>query len=285
MRRLPDVSKARTVVAGVLCAVIGAVAGLLGIGGGELRLPILLSYLSVAVRVALGVNLAVGAITLTTSLIRRANAGALDDLGGWGLLLAVLIGGNLLGAILAVGFTTRTREARLRQAIRVYLFAIGGLLLYEAFFHFPHLDLARDAGGTLAAAFVCGLAIGWVGTVFGVAGGELRIPALIFIFGAPIKVAGTLSTIAALPGVLLAFSAYTAQRRLSSSAFVLIAVLGSGSVVGATVGVALLPSVPDSALRVLLATVLLVSAVRLGEPPGAEAQAGPAPQQPISVHP
>jgi uncharacterized membrane protein YfcA len=263
---VPRLGTAPRLIAAALCAIIGGVAGLLGIGGGELRLPVLVSYLALSVRVAVAVNLAVGIATVTTSLIRRWDSGALDDVQGWGVLIAFLTVGNVLGAAVGVFSAHRAHVERLRTAMRLYLLAIGALLLYEAFFHFPHADLDPDATASLAVAVACGLAIGWVASVFGVAGGELRIPLLIFVFGAPIKVAGTLSTIASLPTVALAFAGYARRGHIrTASTYTLILALSAASVVGATVGVALLPSVSDSILRVLLGTVLIASAWRLDD--------------------
>jgi uncharacterized membrane protein YfcA len=244
--------------------IIGAVAGLLGIGGGELRLPVLVSFLALSVKLAITVNLAISVATLGTSLIRRWDSGALDDIGGWGLLVVAVLEGNIVGALLGVRSGHRAREPKLARAMQLYLVAIGLLFIYEALFHFPHLDVSRDAPPALVLAGLCGRAVGWVASVFGVAGGELRIPVLIYVFGAPIKVAGTLSTIAALPAVALAFTGYAIRGHVRSlSGYSLILLLGASSVVGVTVGVALLPSISDSVLRLLLGSVLLACAARL----------------------
>lgn len=222
---------------------------------------------------AITVNLAISIATLGTGLIRRWDSGALDDIGGWGLLVVAVLAGNLVGAALGVRSGHRTRDSKLARAMQLYLIGIGLLFFYEAFFHFPHLDLSRDTPLALALAVLCGAAVGWVASMFGVAGGELRIPILIYVFGAPIKVAGTLSTIAALPPVALAFAGYSIRGHVRSlSGYSLILVLGAASVVGATVGVALLPSVSDSALRLLLGTVLIASAARLRRAPTSDAQ-------------
>jgi uncharacterized membrane protein YfcA len=154
---------------------------------------VLVSFLALSVKVAITVNLAISVATLGTGLIRRWDSGALDDIGGWGLLVAALLTGNLIGAALGVRSGHRARETKLARAMQLYLFGIGLLFIYETFFHFPHLDVSRDAPPALALGVVCGVAVGWVATVFGVAGGELRIPALIYVFGAPIKAAGTLT--------------------------------------------------------------------------------------------
>src|SRR5260370_39524457 len=51
--------------------VIGAAAGLIGVGGGEFRIPVLLHVLRLPVKVAAGVNLIVGLFTVTLALSRR----------------------------------------------------------------------------------------------------------------------------------------------------------------------------------------------------------------------
>ena len=254
----------RRFLAAVLCAVIAGVAGLLGIGGGELRLPVLLSFLGLAVRAAIAVNLGVGVATLATSFVRRASEGALAEVQPWAALVWVFVLASLLGSAIGVLWANRSREAGLATALRIYLFAIGALLILEAFFHFPQANLGPDDVGTLIIAGACGVAIGWIATVFGVAGGEMRIPVLIFVFGIPIKVAGTISTIVALPAVLFAFVRFARGGHVKTrSTWSLIVILGLASVIGATVGVTLLPAVSDTFLRLLLAFVLLVSALRL----------------------
>ena len=250
-------------VAAALCTVIGAIAGLLGIGGGELRLPVLVSFLALSIKVAITVNLAISVAVLVTSLIRRWDSGALDDASGWGALVAAVLAGNMVGAWLGVRSAHRARDPKLARAMRLYLFAIGLLFFYEAFFHFPHLDLDRDAPAALGLAALGGVAVGWVASVFGVAGGELRIPLLVYVFGAPLKIAGTLSTLAALPAVALAFAGYAIRDHVRSmSGYMLIVLLSAASIVGATIGVALLPSVSDTMLRLLPGTVLIISAIR-----------------------
>jgi uncharacterized protein len=215
-RCVPPLRILPRVVAAALCTVIGAAAGLLGIGGGELRLPVLVSFLALSIKVAITVNLAISVAVLCTSLIRRWQGGALDDVSGWGAHVAAILGDNMVGAWLGVRSAHRARDPKLARAMRLYLFAIGLLFFYKAFFHFPHLDLDRNAPGALGLAALGGVAVGWVASVFGVAGGELRIPLLVYVFGAPLKVAGTLSTIAALPAVVLAFTGYAVHRHVRS---------------------------------------------------------------------
>ena len=159
-RCVPPLRILPRVVAAALCTVIGAVAGLLGIGGGELRLPVLVSFLALSIKVAITVNLAISLAVLVTSLIRRWESGALDDASGWGALLVAVLAGNMVCAWLGVRSAHRARDPKLARAKRLYPFAIGLLFLYEAFFHFPHLDLDRDVPATLILAVLGGVAVG-----------------------------------------------------------------------------------------------------------------------------
>jgi uncharacterized membrane protein YfcA len=56
--------------------------------------------------------------------------------------------------------------------------------LAEALLPFPHLELASGPSIRILLGCVLGSGIGLVSSLLGVAGGELLIPALIFIFGA-----------------------------------------------------------------------------------------------------
>ena len=84
------------------------------------------------------------------------------------------------------------------------------------------------------AGVVAGFAIGVVASLLGVAGGELLIPTLVLLFGADIKLAGSLSLAVSLPTMLVGFARYSRDRSFAvlgrNRAFVL--VMAAGSVVG-----------------------------------------------------
>jgi uncharacterized membrane protein YfcA len=56
------------------CNPIGGLAGLVGLGGGEFRLPVLMYVVGYPVRTAVPLNLAVSLITLTFALVVRSRA-------------------------------------------------------------------------------------------------------------------------------------------------------------------------------------------------------------------
>ena len=66
----------------------------------------------------------------------------------------------------------------------------------------------------MLAGVVAGFVIGVVASLLGVAGGELLIPALVLLFGADIKLAGSLSLAVSLPTMLVGFARYSRDRAL-----------------------------------------------------------------------
>ena len=115
------------------------------------------------------------------------------------------------------------------------------------------------------AGVVAGFAIGVVAALMGVAGGELLIPTLVLLFGADIKLAGSLSLAVSLPTMLVGFARYSRDRSFvvlgENRTFVL--VMAAGSIAGAFIGGQLLGVIPSVVLLPALAVILLVSAVKV----------------------
>ena len=56
------------------CVPIGRLAGLIGLGGGEFRLPVLMHGIGLDAKSAIPLNLMISLVTLTFALISRATA-------------------------------------------------------------------------------------------------------------------------------------------------------------------------------------------------------------------
>lgn len=117
----------------------------------------------------------------------------------------------------------------------------------------------------IAAGIIAGFGIGVVASLLGVAGGELLIPTLVLLFGADVKLAGSLSLAVSLPTMLVGFTRYSRDQSFSvlgrNKAF--LAVMAAGSIVGTFVGGRLLGLVPGDILLPLLAAILVVSAYKV----------------------
>lgn len=102
-------------------------------------------------------------------------------------------------------------------------------------------------------------------SLLGVAGGELLIPTLVLLFGADIKLAGSLSLAVSLPTMLVGFTRYTRDQSFivvgRNKIFLL--VMAAGSIGGTFIGGQLLGLVPAGTLLPLLAVILLALAYKV----------------------
>ena len=123
----------------------------------------------------------------------------------------------------------------------------------------------REAHGGCRQPYSPVFWLGSISSVLGVAGGEFIIPILIFVFGAEIRTAGTASVLISIPVVLTGVARHwlTGHYRSQSLLAHLVLPMCIGSLVGAIIGGYLAASAPTDALRLLLAAILAVSAVKL----------------------
>jgi uncharacterized membrane protein YfcA len=239
----------------------GIAAGLIGVGGGEFRLPLLLYSFKQRPKTAAAVNLVVGLFTVTLAVLRRwgLHAWSLDDMA----LAAVLAAASMGGALTGARFAHHLASAWLRRLIVLYLLLVGLWMLWEAFVGVEHVLWAPAGGVRLVAGFVAGFVIAFISAAFGVAGGEMRIPALLYLFAMPIKEAGTLSLVASVPTVAMGALSYRLLGHLPRPAVVVAVVMAAGSLLGVLIGTALLPQVDRHTLKGILGLILLLATLAL----------------------
>lgn len=241
---------------------VGAIGGLLGLGGAEFRLPLLKTWFTKDVHRAVALNLAVSLVTIAAAIAARLRSAPVEA-EAWWLPAAGLAAGATVAAWVSAGRLQSIGGERLERWIVWLLVAIGVLLVSEAFFELRAGSLVSGRAA-LAAALVLGAGIGIVSSLLGVAGGELLIPILVLVFGADVKSAGTLSVMVSLPAVLAGV-----VRRQRAGAYRredlprLVVPMGIGSIAGAFAGAALVPYVPAPALKVALGLLLIASAVKV----------------------
>ena len=262
---MPHSTGRQGIIATTSGAITGAAAGFIGVGGGEFRIPVLVSLLGFPLKLAGGVNLVVGLFTVALGVLRRWGQQPLtrDDL----ILVGIMGVVSLAGAAAGVLGRKRMPVRPLRVVFCAYLIVAGLWMLYESIAHVEHV-LLEPTGmlrWTLAAAM--GFAIALVSGVLGVAGGEMRIPALLYLFGVPIVEAGTLSLAVSIPTV--AAGAFTDHRTggIPRSAMRLALLMGIASAVGVLAGAALVPYASREVIKGVLGVVLLLATVRLAVGP------------------
>src|SRR6266576_5789523 len=80
----PPLAGWRTITIALGCALlIGGIGGLIGLGGGEFRLPLLVGLIGFSAREAVPMNQILSLITLATALVVRSQTGSLADVGAF----------------------------------------------------------------------------------------------------------------------------------------------------------------------------------------------------------
>jgi uncharacterized protein len=237
--------------------VIGAAAGMIGVGGGEFRIPVLLHVLRLPVRVAAGANTIIGLAVVILGAVRRLPQyeWQSSDSGMVVAMVVALLAGALIGARMA----DHVPLTPLKAFVIGYLLLVGVWMIVEAFLHADHVLLNPSGVFRIILATVVSFVIAAISGSLGVAGGEMRIPALMYLFAMSIKQAGTLSLIISIPTVAAGAVAYRKMGHIPNRVLTVAMVMRAGSLVGVLIGAALLPYVNKHALKAILGAILLLA--------------------------
>jgi uncharacterized membrane protein YfcA len=245
---------------------IGGLAGLIGLGGGEFRLPVLTQLIGFPARAAIPLNLLVSLATLSFALAVRNHAVPMSSVMAHLPEMLGLTLGGVFSAVYGTRLVLRMSDRRLTIAMAALLGALGLLLLVEAFVPFDNAVLGADSVLVRALAGVLiGLVVGVVSSMLGVAGGELLIPALVFIFGADIRIAGTASLLISLAIVATGLWRYHKAGALpmTGGAKRIALSMSAGSLIGVTLGGLAVAVAPTVFLKVVLGSVLIIAAAKI----------------------
>lgn len=157
-----------------LGALAGVLAGLFGIGGGLVIVPVLIFSFGlqgvspeVAAHLAVGTSLATIIFTSVSSIrSHHARSGVRWD------IFRPMVAGILVGAVLGAWTASLLSGAALELIIGVFVILVGLKMLLEV-----NPGPGRDVPGSggLGGA---GAAIGWASAIFGIGGGTLTVPFL-----------------------------------------------------------------------------------------------------------
>lgn len=245
-------------------AAIGTLGGLIGLGGAEFRLPLLIGAFRFAALEAVVLNKAISLVVVMSAILFRTRSVPYESLAVHADVILNLLAGSLLGAWIGADLATRIKSESLYRIIAVLLLLIAAVLL---------LGHGRTGSGhplttgmvLLGSGLIAGVIIGLIASFLGVAGGELLIPTIVILFGADIKLAGSLALVVSLPTMLTGFARYSKDSSFKvlgqNKGFMLL--MAAGSFTGAFLGGMLLGIVPSHVLIPLLTAVLVLSAVKM----------------------
>jgi len=243
-------------------AVIGVLGGLIGLGGAEFRLPLLISGFRFPALQAAILNVSMSLIVSASALLFRSATVPFSQIASHWLVVVNLLAGSLFGAWLGAGWATKIASHAIYRVIAIMLLLIAVVLVFG---HVTASGALLTGAAQAVAGIVAGLIIGIVAGVLGIAGGELLIPTLVLLFGIDIKLAGSLSLTTSLPTMLFGFARYSRDPNFvvlgENRGFV--AIMTLGSIFGTFIGGQLLGILPTSVLLPLLALILVVSAIKV----------------------
>jgi uncharacterized membrane protein YfcA len=234
--------------------VSGTLAGLLGIGGGSLLVPLLVATGFTPVHAVGTSNLAI-IITAISGSIQNWRMGYLDIKNVLAIGLPALLTAQV-GAYLAEKISPT-----------FLLVAFAGLLLSNIYLMDLRKKLTAENGnpGYMAESsrkrvfqLLTGGAAGLLAGLFGVGGGLIMVPLQILLLGEPIK-----SAIQTSLGVIVitAISASIAHSLYGNVFWIEGILLGIGGLLGAQIGTRYLPKLSDDTVRLSFRVLLLTLAV------------------------
>ncbi len=264
---------------------VGILSGLFGVGGGFLTTPLLIFY---------GIPPTVAAASAASQVTGASVSGVLTHLqrGGVDLRLgSVLVFGGAIGSVLGASILTLLQTAGQSDTVIAILYvillgSIGTMMARDAWSGIQarrsgqHVPARKRRHHPLVATLplrwrfyrsglyisplaplALGIATGILTVLLGIGGGFILVPAMIYLLGVAARVVvGT-----SLFQILFVTAITTLTHALTTHAvdIVLAALLLLGSVVGAQLGTRIASRVPPDWLRLILAAIVLLVAIRL----------------------
>lgn len=248
---------------------IGTLVGLTGMGGGSLMTPLLVLVFGFKPTVAIGTDIAHGALFKTVGAIRHRQLGNVQArLSGWMFLGSAPT--SLLGVALAAWLGHRYGDSVEDVTGRVLGAALifGGLGLFAKNLLRPKVagGLARMTNRDRVAAILIGLFGGFIVGLTSVGSGTFFGLTMLILFplGAQKMVGTDIFHAAALLYVAGAGHLVAGNVDLGVVGWLLV-----GSIPGVILGSQWSIRLPEAVLRVALATMLMLAGVKLFAPPGA----------------
>ena len=250
-------------LAGASVALLG---GLIGLGGAEFRLPLLIAVFALYPHRAIRINLLISLATLAMSAAARLEFLGAADISNLRVEVLSMLTGGMVAAWIGAGFLKRIPKTHIVGMIALLLAATAGALAAEALLYGVNWSaLPQDAALRAVVGLAAGLLVGAISSLLGVAGGEFIIPILILLFGVDIKTAGTASVLISVPIVVTGVLRHwlTGHYRSQSMLLYLVLPMSVGSLLGAAAGSYLAVWAPIHTLRLTFAVILAASAFKL----------------------
>jgi uncharacterized membrane protein YfcA len=225
----------------------GTFGGLVGLGGGVVMIPLMVSHAGLVQKQAHGTSLVALVFTGLVGAATYATRGQVDVVAA-----ALLAATATLTARLGARYAHLLPEWKLKRAFGAFLLAIAVLLLVR-----PWLTHSAAPTGAWLRAVVLlstGVFTGFLSGMMGVGGGSIMVPAMVLLAGLPQVLAQGSSLLAMIPAGTV--GAYT-HWRLGNVVKALLPGLIPGILLGTFAGSSMALRLPEAVLRLTFAAVLV----------------------------
>ena len=241
---------------------VATLGGLIGLGGAEFRLPILVGFFGFTTLSAIIINKIVSLVVVIFSIFFRSNTIGFEEIIPYSFIIMNILIGSLFGAYIGANYAMRINQSVLNKIILVMLITLALSMLLGHNYLIGGAPLFENKILLFVVGIIAGILIGIIAAVLGVAGGEFIIPTLILLFGLDPKLAGSISLCISLPTMLMAFFRYSKSEQfnqiMNEKRFLTFMIIGS--FIGAFIGSLLLNYINSQYISIILGVILLISA-------------------------
>lgn len=244
----PAAPTTRLILAGVLG---GFLAGLFGVGGGIVMVPLFVLWLGLDQRRAVTTSLVAIIPISVLGIVGYATGGSVE----WAVGLAIGVG-SIAGAQLGTWLLPRIPIPALQVAFAV-------ILIYSAF----RLVFPPDYGPPISTAdqpwallLIMGVVAGVVAALLGVGGGIIVVPALVLLVGASLTDARGTSLLVVLITAIAASVTNVSKGRADTRVGIIVGLAGAPA---ALLAAFVAHWMPEQQAAILFALLMLVAAIQL----------------------
>ena len=242
-------------------SLIGLLAGLVGLGGAEERMPFILYYLRLSLEDMITANLLISFAVSGFNFAVRIHAGVWSGDAVYPALAMIV--GSIPGAYVGASLSHRVSQRALKGFISVVLSIVIARVVYGLFIGGGASSQSGVSTLELVFSVLGGLGIGIISGSCGVAGGEYRIPVLTYLIGLPLKIAGTASQLVSLPTIAVALWRHRRLGFFTKPSLTTAAILGIPSVFGAALTGLLVAGLATLYIEITFVLLLSYTVVRL----------------------
>lgn len=248
-------------------ALVGAVVGATGVGGGSLMTPLLTLVFGLPAQVAVGTDLLFASITKLSGAIAHWRRGNVQwPITGWLALGSVPASLGTIAALRAWHPDAAQFAAFVRPALAAALLLTASSLLFRSQIQalgrrFTPMPAPSPNSARPLPTFVLGLVIGVMVTLTSVGAGAVGVVALLVLY--PTLTAKRLVAVDIAHAIPLTLVAGLGHVALGTVDWPVLGALLVGSVPAIALGAFLADRLPERALRVALAAMLMLIGTRL----------------------